>query len=53
MPLTTQGGHPSRQPMPDVAAMGREAADLPIHRLGESGLDSETAYELISSDGHL
>src|SRR5581483_10655454 len=27
-----------------------QGAELPLHRLGESGLDGETAYELISSE---
>jgi glutamate decarboxylase len=36
--------------MPDAAARGEEAAELPMHRLGESGLTSDTAYELISSE---
>ncbi len=48
MPLTTK--RRPRRPMAYAAARGQEAADLPIHRLGESGLDSETAYELISSE---
>ncbi|MBV9000118.1 MAG: glutamate decarboxylase, partial [Solirubrobacterales bacterium] len=30
--------------------MEQEAAMLPIHELGDSGLDSETAYELITSE---
>jgi glutamate decarboxylase len=49
MPLSTQRAHPSH-PMPDATTRGRDVADLPIHRLGEDGLDSETAYELISSE---
>ncbi|MGO9905273.1 MAG: glutamate decarboxylase [Solirubrobacteraceae bacterium] len=36
--------------MPEVAARRQEAAELPIHAIGEGGLDSETAYELISSE---
>ncbi|MBV8710761.1 MAG: glutamate decarboxylase, partial [Solirubrobacterales bacterium] len=49
MPLTKQ-----RSPRPDlqqnIATMEQEAAMLPIHELGDSGLDSETAYELITSE---
>ena len=30
--------------------MAEAAATLPIHEIGDSGLDSETAYELISSE---
>jgi glutamate decarboxylase len=47
MPLTTKR---PPLPMPDAVARGQDVGDLPIHRLGESGLDSETAYELISSE---
>jgi len=48
MPLAKQR---QRQPIPEAAKRMEEAvATLPIHELGESGLDSETAYELISSD---
>jgi glutamate decarboxylase len=36
--------------MPETAQRHEEAAQLPLHHLGESGLDSETAYELISSE---
>ena len=50
MPLSTQRKHPPRHAMPDAAARAQEAAELPVHRLGESGLDGETAYELISSE---
>ncbi len=50
MPLTTQQKHPPRNALPDAAARAQEAAELPIHRLGESGLDSETAYEMIASE---
>jgi glutamate decarboxylase len=49
MPLSTQRKHP-RQPMPEAAARREEAAELPLHRLGESGLDGQTAYEMISSE---
>jgi glutamate decarboxylase len=49
MPLTKQ-----RTPRPDlqqnIATLEQEAAMLPIHELGDSGLDSETAYELITSE---
>ncbi len=48
MPLAKQRPH---QPMPQAAtSIAREAAMLPIHQLGDSGVDSETAYELISSE---
>ena len=49
MPLTKQR---QRFPTPDMASRLAEeaAATLPIHELGDSGLDSETAYELISSE---
>jgi glutamate decarboxylase len=50
VPLSTQRKHPPRHPLPEAVARGQEAAQLPVHRLGESGLDSETAYELISSE---
>src|SRR5579884_1165654 len=50
VPLSTQRKHPPRQAMPETAARRDQAAELPIHRLGESGLDGETAYELISSE---
>ncbi|HTX08553.1 MAG TPA: glutamate decarboxylase [Solirubrobacteraceae bacterium] len=50
MALHTQRKRPPRHPVPDVAARRQEAAELPIHGIGESGLDSETAYELISSE---
>ncbi len=50
MPLSSQRKHPPRHAMPEATARAQAAADLPIHRLGESGLDSETAYELISSE---
>jgi glutamate decarboxylase len=50
VPLSTQRTHPPRQAMPETAARGDQAAELPLHRLGESGLDGETAYELISSE---
>ncbi len=50
MPLTTQHKHPPRQAMPESAERREDAAQLPLHHLGESGLDSETAYELISSE---
>ncbi|HEY1516135.1 MAG TPA: glutamate decarboxylase [Solirubrobacteraceae bacterium] len=48
MPLAKQR---PRQPVPQVAGRMKEAAaTLPIHEIGDSGLDSETAYELISSE---
>jgi glutamate decarboxylase len=48
MPLAKQR---PRQPVPQVAKRMKEAAaTLPIHEIGDSGLDSETAYELISSE---
>ncbi len=48
MPLAKQR---PRQPAPEVIErMEEAAATLPIHELGDSGLDSETAYELISSE---
>ena len=50
MALHTQRKRPPRQAMPEVAARRQEAAELPIHAIGEGGLDSETAYELISSE---
>jgi glutamate decarboxylase len=50
MPLSTKRTHPPRHAMPGESARGQDMADLPIHRLGESGVDSETAYELISSE---
>jgi glutamate decarboxylase len=46
MPLAKQR---PRQPTPhDTSA--EAAATLPIHEIGDGGLDSETAYELISSE---
>ncbi|MBV9803681.1 MAG: glutamate decarboxylase [Solirubrobacterales bacterium] len=36
--------------MPETAQRDEDAAQLPLHHIGESGLDSETAYELISSE---
>src|SRR6201994_1696301 len=48
MPLSTK--RRPRHPLPDAAARGEDIADLPLHRIGEAGLDSETAYELISSE---
>ncbi|HYB26882.1 MAG TPA: glutamate decarboxylase [Solirubrobacteraceae bacterium] len=47
MPLAKQR---PRQPMPVEVRRARAAAVLPIHEIGDSGLDSETAYELISSE---
>src|ERR1700756_4330638 len=48
MPLSKQR---PRQPLPQaISTMERAAATLPIHEIGDSGLDSETAYELITSE---
>src|SRR6201985_1874352 len=48
MPLSKQR---PRQPLPQaISTMERAAATLPIHEMGDSGLDSETAYELITSE---
>jgi len=48
MPLAKQR---PRQPLPEaISTMERAAATLPIHEIGDSGLDSETAYELITSE---
>ena len=47
MPLAKQR---PRQPMPQEVKRAEAAATLPIHEIGDSGLDSETAYELISSE---
>ncbi|MBV9684764.1 MAG: hypothetical protein JO046_23425, partial [Solirubrobacterales bacterium] len=49
MPLTKQR---RRLPTPEVSYRLAEeaAATLPIHEIGDTGLDSETAYELITSE---
>jgi glutamate decarboxylase len=47
MPLAKQR---PRQPTPRDAITAEAAATLPVHEIGDSGLDSETAYELISSE---
>ena len=48
MPLAKQR---PRTPIPEAThRMKAAAATLPIHEIGDSGLDSETAYELISSE---
>jgi len=48
MPLSKQR---PRQPIPQaIRTMEAAAATLPIHEMGDSGLDSETAYELITSE---
>jgi glutamate decarboxylase len=48
MPLAKQR---PREPIPQATErMAEAAATLPIHEIGDSGLDSETAYELISSE---
>jgi glutamate decarboxylase len=48
MPLAKQR---PREPIPQATKrMAEAAATLPIHEIGDSGLDSETAYELISSE---
>ena len=45
MPLSTQ------RSLQDAAERRlREAEDLPIHRLGDAGLSSESAYELIAGE---
>ena len=47
MPLAKQR---PRQSTPHEAMTAEAAATLPVHEIGDSGLDSETAYELISSE---
>jgi len=48
MPLAKQRQRPT---VPEAEAMtAGAAATLPIHEMGDSGLDSEVAYELISSE---
>ena len=48
MPLAKQR---PRTPIPEAThRMKAAAATLPIHEIGDNGLDSETAYELISSE---
>jgi glutamate decarboxylase len=48
MPLAKQRQRPT---VPEAERMSAgAAATLPIHEIGDSGLDSETAYELISSE---
>jgi glutamate decarboxylase len=48
MPLAKQR---ARQPIPQaISTMEEAAATLPIHEIGDSGLPSETAYELITSE---
>jgi glutamate decarboxylase len=48
MPLAKQR---PRQSLPQAVDRLKEMmASLPIHEIGDSGLDSETAYELISSE---
>src|SRR5246127_938471 len=48
MPLSKQR---PRQPIPQATSTMQEAAaTLPIHEIGDSGLDSEIAYELITSE---
>ena len=48
MPLAKQR---PRRTLPEATkSMQEAAATLPIHELGDSGVDSETAYELISSE---
>jgi glutamate decarboxylase len=48
MPLSKQR---PRQPIPQaISTMEQAAATLPIHEIGDSGLDSEIAYELITSE---
>jgi glutamate decarboxylase len=48
MPLAKQ--RPRQAVLRATQRMKEAAATLPIHELGDSGLDSETAYELISSE---
>ena len=48
MPLSKQRNLPNPQAVYRLAE--EAAATLPIHELGDSGLDSETAYELITSE---
>src|SRR6201993_4539143 len=48
MPLAKQ--RPRMEYPEAVERMERAAATLPIHEMGDSGLDSETAYELITSE---
>ncbi len=50
MPLSTQRKHPPRHALPEAAARREQLAELPLHHLGESGMDGEMAYELISSE---
>jgi glutamate decarboxylase len=48
MPLAKQRQRPT---VPEAEAMSASAAaTLPIHEIGDNGLDSEVAYELISSE---
>ena len=46
MPLAKQR---PRQPFPQ-SRLKEMTSTLPIHEIGDSGLDSETAYELITSE---
>jgi glutamate decarboxylase len=48
MPLSKQ--RPRQQIPQATRQMMEAAATLPIHEIGDSGLDSETAYELITSE---
>jgi glutamate decarboxylase len=48
MPLAKQ--RPRMEYPEAVERMEEAAATLPIHEIGDSGLDSEMAYELISSE---
>jgi glutamate decarboxylase len=50
MPLTTQRPRKQRHVLPEAVGRGEESAVLPVHRLGETGIDDQTAYELISSE---
>jgi glutamate decarboxylase len=47
MPLAQQR---PRHPLPAGKHLKEMAATLPIHEIGDSGVDSETAYELITSE---
>ena len=51
MPLAKQRSREERDALSEATKdLDVGAATLPIHQIGDSGLDSETAYELISSE---
>jgi glutamate decarboxylase len=50
MPLAKKRTYHAHPAQSTSAIRADEAAELPIHRIGESGLDSETTYELITSE---